>query len=116
MATKKKLRQYVIVNGNGEDAYKKDGKVVVILASSKDAAASLANRQHGFGGGNWDIRLAGDEPRIEAIDQYADISFRIGVIARRIGELSEQRDELEKEAESYKAIAYQLPENENAGF
>jgi hypothetical protein len=109
MAPKKQMQEYVVEYGNGE-VYKKNGKAAVILAFSEKDAARKACSKHHFGGGDWDIRLAGDEPRIEAIEGYADICYRVGVLDRQIAELNEQRRALWKEAESYKHGAYQLPE------
>jgi hypothetical protein len=115
MAAKEDLQQYVVELRDGE-VYKENGKVVVILASSEVAAGTIANRKHGFGGGDWTIRLAGDEPRIEAIELYSHLAFRIGKLSQQIADLESRRDELVEQARVYKDAAYALPEDKNAGF
>jgi len=108
-----KKYEYVAENGNGS-VYKRHGKPVIVKARSKDVAGKIFG--HILGGGDWDVRRAGDEPRIAAIEVYADAHYEIGIIDRQIAELRERREKLVRKAEGAQYDAYQLPDDDVEPF
>jgi hypothetical protein len=97
---------YVAEYGNGS-LHEQNGEPVIVKAPSrKDADRMFADK---LVSGDWDVRRAGDEPRIAAIEAYANAHYEIGVIDRCTAELREQRAELFEKAKHAKIDAYDLP-------